>query len=199
VENFLIPITTIKGTAEFYRGGKMSISILLNDGFSADDNEIENLTDEQGILKQLIERLVERGHEVDLAQRIRNARYQSSLDATAHRRSGASTTSFGRRPGKRQHAFPRLRCCGRTAPILPKCPAGPDGFGDKIRSPYASSLKMQAIQPFSDERYSDSGKFSSVPASSVTGAAQSFRPIPRNLSSVRNLSVKEELSGFRIA
>jgi hypothetical protein len=108
----------------------MAVSIPLKGSLSASCEKIEDLEDlmdEHRILKQLIERLVERGLEVDLAHYLRYAGCEPAVNLTSNAYTGKSQKTV-----KRPFAVRGSRC-GRFAPwINVKHLAGYSGFGYKI-------------------------------------------------------------------
>jgi putative transposase len=116
-------------------GGEMAVSIPLKGSLSADCEKIESLEDlmdEHRILKQLIERLVERGLEVDLAHHLRYAGHEPVVYSTSNAYTGKSQKTLKRRAGKRPLAVRGARRGGFAPWIIPKRQAGLRDFGYKI-------------------------------------------------------------------
>ncbi|MGZ8143177.1 MAG: transposase [Methylosarcina sp.] len=127
----------------------MAVSIPLKGSLSADCEKIESLEDlmdEHRILKQLIERLVERGLEVDLAHHLHYAGHEPVIYSTSNAHSGKNQKTLKRKAGKRPLAARGARRRGFAPWIIPKHQAGSRDFGYKIPPPHAGRSPAHGIQ-----------------------------------------------------
>ena len=146
----------------------MTISNELIDSLLANYKKPEDLIGEQGILKQLTKRLVERALEVELSEHLGHGRHEPVVNPAGNTRNGKSTKTLKGDFGALPLEIPRDRHGSFEPQIIPKHQTRWNGFDDKILSLYARGMTVREIQAHLAEIYGT--EVSPTLISSVTDA-----------------------------
>ncbi len=146
----------------------MTVSNELIDSLLADYKKPEDLIGENGLLKQLTKRLVERALQAEMAQHLGHAKGDSVANAIGNTRNGKSRKTLKGEFGELPIEIPRDRHGSFEPQIIPKHQTRWDGFDDKILSLYARGMTVREIQSHLEEMYG--AEVSPTLISSVTEA-----------------------------
>ena len=146
----------------------MTVSNELIDSLLADYKKPEDLIGENGLLKQLTKRLVERALQAEMAQHLGHAKNDSVANATGNTRNGKSRKTLKGEFGELPIEIPRDRHGSFEPQIIPKHQTRWDGFDEKILSLYARGMTVREIQSHLEEMYG--AEVSPTLISSVTEA-----------------------------
>ena len=146
----------------------MTVSNELIDSLLADYKKPEDLIGENGLLKQLTKRLVERALQAEMAQHLGHAKNDSVANATGNTRNGKSVKTLKGEFGELPIEIPRDRHGSFEPQIIPKHQTRWDGFDEKILSLYARGMTVREIQSHLEEMYG--AEVSPTLISSVTEA-----------------------------
>lgn len=146
----------------------MTISNELIDSLLADYKKPEDLIGQNGLLKQLTKRLVERALEAEMAQHLGHAKSKSVSHASGNTRNGKSKKTLKGEFGELPIEVPRDRHASFEPQIIPKHQTRWAGFDEKILSLYARGMSVREIQSHLQEMYG--AEVSPTLISSVTDA-----------------------------
>lgn len=146
----------------------MTVSNELIDALLADYKKPEDLIGENGLLKQLTKRLVERALQAEMAQHLGHAKNDSVANASGNTRNGKSKKTLKGEFGELPLEIPRDRHGSFEPQIIPKHQTRWDGFDAKILSLYARGMTVREIQSHLEEMYG--AEVSPTLISSVTEA-----------------------------
>ena len=146
----------------------MTVSNELIDALLADYKKPEDLIGENGLLKQLTKRLVERALHAEMAQHLGHAKNDSVANAAGNTRNGKSRKTLKGEFGELPIEVPRDRHGSFEPQIIPKHQTRWDGFDQKILSLYARGMTVREIQSHLEEMYG--AEVSPTLISSVTEA-----------------------------
>jgi putative transposase len=146
----------------------MTVSNELIDSLLADYKKPEDLIGENGLLKQLTKRLVERALQAEMAQHLGHAKGDSVANAAGNTRNGKSRKTLKGEFGELPIEIPRDRHGSFEPQIVPKHQTRWDGFDAKILSLYARGMTVREIQSHLEEMYG--AEVSPTLISSVTQA-----------------------------
>ncbi len=146
----------------------MTVSNELIDSLLADYKKPEDLIGENGLLKQLTKRLVERALQAEMAQHLGHAKNDSVANATGNTRNGKSVKTLKGEFGELPIEIPRDRHGSFEPQIVPKHQTRWEGFDQKILSLYARGMTVREIQSHLEEMYG--AEVSPTLISSVTEA-----------------------------
>lgn len=146
----------------------MTVSNELIDSLLADYKKPEDLIGENGLLKQLTKRLVERALQAEMAQHLGHAKNDSVANSTGNTRNGKSVKTLKGEFGELPIEIPRDRHGSFEPQIIPKHQTRWDGFDQKILSLYARGMTVREIQSHLEEMYG--AEVSPTLISSVTEA-----------------------------
>ena len=131
----------------------MAINEELLDQLIAGYQKPEDLLGENGLLKQLTKRLIERAMQAELADHLGYAKNDSSGKNTGNSRNGTSKKRIKGDFGEIDIAVPRDRKSTFTPVLVPKGETRFKGFDDKIISMYARGMTTRDIQTHLEEIY----------------------------------------------
>jgi putative transposase len=131
----------------------MAINEELLDQLIAGYQKPEDLLGENGLLKQLTKRLIERAMQAELADHLGYAKNDSSGKNTGNSRNGTSKKRIKGDFGEIDIAVPRDRKSTFAPVIVPKGETRFKGFDDKIISMYARGMTTRDIQTHLEEIY----------------------------------------------
>ena len=146
----------------------MTVSNELIDSLLADYKKPEDLIGENGLLKQLTKRLVERALQAEMAQHLGHAKGGIVANAAGNTRNGKSKKTLKGEFGELPLEIPRDRHGSFEPQIIPKHQTRWDGFDEKILSLYARGMTVREIQSHLEEMYG--AEVSPTLISSVTEA-----------------------------
>ena len=146
----------------------MTVTNELIDSLLADYKKPEDLIGENGLLKQLTKRLVERALQAEMAQHLGHAKNDSVANATGNTRNGKSVKTLKGEFGELPIEIPRDRHGSFEPQIVPKHQTRWEGFDQKILSLYARGMTVREIQSHLEEMYG--AEVSPTLISSVTEA-----------------------------
>lgn len=147
---------------------KHDVSPGLLDSLLANYKKPEDLIGENGLLKQLTKRLVERALEAEMAEHLGHGKHQPVANPAGNARNGNSRKTLKGDFGELPIVIPRDRQ-GRFEPqLIPKHQTRWTGFDDKIVSLYARGMTVREIQQHLEEMYGT--EVSPTLISSVTDA-----------------------------
>jgi putative transposase len=124
----------------------MTVSNELLDSLLADYKKPEDLIGENGLLKQLTKRLVERALEAEMAEHLGHARNESVTHPSGNTRNGKSKKTLKGEFGELPIDIPRDRHGSFEPQLIPKHQTRWTGFDDKILSLYARGMTVREIQ-----------------------------------------------------
>jgi putative transposase len=131
----------------------MAINEELLDQLIAGYQKPEDLLGENGLLKQLTKRLIERAMQAEMADHLGYTKNDSSGKNTGNSRNGTSKKRIKGDFGEIDIAVPRDRKSTFTPVIVPKGETRFKGFDDKIISMYARGMTTRDIQTHLEEIY----------------------------------------------
>ena len=146
----------------------MTVSNELIDRLLADYKKPEDLIGQNGLLKQLTKRLVERALEVEMAEHLGHAKNEPVANPRGNTRNGKSKKTLKGDFGELPIDIPRDREGSFEPQIVPKHQTRWSGFDDKILSLYARGMTVREIQSHLEEMYG--AEVSPTPISTVTDA-----------------------------
>jgi putative transposase len=146
----------------------MTVSNELIDSLLADYKKPEDLIGENGLLKQLTKRLVERALQAEMAQHLGHAKNSSVANTAGNTRNGKSLKTLKGEFGELPIEIPRDRHSSFEPQIIPKHQTRWEGFDQKILSLYARGMTVREIQSHLEEMYG--AEVSPTLISSVTEA-----------------------------
>ena len=147
---------------------KKAVSKELLDGLLADYRKPEDLIGENGLLKQLTKRLVERALEAEMAEHLGHGKNEPVENPAGNTRNGKSQKTLKGEFGELPIAIPRDRHGTFEPQLIPKHQTRWTGFDDKILSLYARGMTVREIQSHLEEMYGT--EVSPTLISSVTDA-----------------------------
>ncbi len=146
----------------------MTITNELIDSLLADYKKPEDLIGENGLLKQLTKKLVERALQAEMAEHLGHAKNESVANPTGNTRNGKSKKTLKGDFGELPIEIPRDRHSSFEPQIVTKHQTRWAGFDDKILSLYARGMTVREIQSHLEEMYG--AEVSPTLISSVTDA-----------------------------
>jgi len=146
----------------------MTVTNELIDSLLADYKTPEDLIGENGLLKQLTKRLVERALQAEMAQHLGHAKNDSVANPVGNTRNGKSRKTLKGDFGELPIEIPRDRHASFEPQIITKHQTRWAGFDDKILSLYARGMTVREIQSHLEEMYG--AEVSPTLISSVTDA-----------------------------
>ncbi len=146
----------------------MTVSNELIDRLLADYKTPEDLIGENGLLKQLTKKLVERALQAEMAEHLGHAKNESVANPAGNTRNGKSRKTLKGDFGELPIEIPRDRHGSFEPQIVTKHQTRWAGFDDKILSLYARGMAVREIQGHLQEMYG--AEVSPTLISSVTDA-----------------------------
>ena len=131
----------------------MTVSNELIDRLLADYKKPEDLIGENGLLKQLTKRLVERALEAEMAEHLGHGKNEPVANPKGNTRNGKSKKTIKGEFGELPIEIPRDRDGSFEPQIVPKHQTRWTGFDDKILSLYARGMTVREIQAHLEEMY----------------------------------------------
>jgi putative transposase len=131
----------------------MTVSNELIDRLLADYKKPEDLIGENGLLKQLTKRLVERALEAEMAEHLGHGKNEPVANPRGNTRNGKSKKTLKGEFGELPIDIPRDRDGSFEPQIVPKHQTRWTGFDDKILSLYARGMTVREIQAHLQEMY----------------------------------------------
>jgi len=131
----------------------MTVSNELIDRLLADYKKPEDLIGENGLLKQLTKRLVERALEAEMAEHLGHGKNEPVANPKGNTRNGKSKKTLKGEFGELSIEIPRDRDGSFEPQIVPKHQTRWTGFDDKILSLYARGMTVREIQAHLEEMY----------------------------------------------
>lgn len=119
----------------------------------ADYKKPEDLIGENGLLKQLTKRLVEKALEAELTEHLGHDRHEAVANASGNTRNGKSKKTLKGEFGELPIEVPRDRKGSFEPQLIPKHQTRWAGFDDKIISLYARGMTVREIQSHLEEMY----------------------------------------------
>jgi len=113
----------------------------------------EDLTGENGVLKQLTKALIERAMETELTEELGYEKHGRESKETENRRNGTSKKTVRTDQGELEIDVPRDRKSAFEPKIIPKHSREFKGFDDKILSMYARGMSTREITEHLKEIY----------------------------------------------
>lgn len=146
----------------------MTVSNELIDSLLADYKKPEDLIGENGLLKQLTKKLVERALEAEMAEHLGHGKHEPVANPAGNTRNGKSKKTLKGEFGELPIEIPRDRQGSFEPQLVPKHQTRWSGFDDKILSLYARGMTVREIQGHLEEMYG--AEVSPTLISSVTDA-----------------------------
>jgi len=131
----------------------MTVTNELIDSLLANYQNPEDLIGENGLLKQLTKKLVERALEAEVAQRLGHAKNAAAANAAGNTRNGKSSKTLKGDFGELPIEIPRDRHGSFEPQIVTKHQTRWAGFDDRILSLYARGMTVREIQSHLQEMY----------------------------------------------
>ena len=131
----------------------MTVSNELIDRLLADYKKPEDLIGENGLLKQLTKRLVERALQAEMAEHLGHGKNEPVANPRGNTRNGKSKKTLKGEFGELPIEIPRDRDGSFEPQIVPKHQTRWTGFDDKILSLYARGMTVREIQAHLEEMY----------------------------------------------
>ena len=131
----------------------MTVCNELIDRLLADYKKPEDLIGENGLLKQLTKRLVERALEAEMAEHLGHGKNEPVANPKGNTRNGKSKKTLKGEFGELPIEIPRDRDGSFEPQIVPKHQTRWTGFDDKILSLYARGMTVREIQAHLEEMY----------------------------------------------
>jgi putative transposase len=131
----------------------MTVSNELIDQLLAGYKKPEDLIGENGLLKQLTKRLVERALEAEMTEHLGHTKNASVANVAGNARNGKSKKTLKGDFGELPIDIPRDRHASFEPQIVPKHQTRWTGFDDKILSLYARGMTVREIQGHLQEMY----------------------------------------------
>ena len=146
----------------------MTVSNELIDSLLADYKKPEDLIGENGLLKQLTKKLVERALQAEMAEHLGHAKHEAVANPAGNTRNGKSKKTLKGDFGELPIEIPRDRHGSFEPQIITKHQTRWAGFDEKILSLYARGMTVREIQSHLQEMYG--AEVSPTLISSVTDA-----------------------------
>ena len=146
----------------------MTVTNELIDSLLANYKKPEDLIGENGLLKQLTKKLVERALEAEMAHHLGHAKNETVANPGGNTRNGKSKKTLKGDFGELPIEVPRDRHASFEPQIVTKHQTRWSGFDDKILSLYARGMTVREIQSHLEEMYG--AEVSPTLISSVTDA-----------------------------
>jgi putative transposase len=146
----------------------MTVTNELIDSLLADYKKPEDLIGENGLLKLLTKKLVERALQAEMAQHLGHAKNDTVANPTGNTRNGKSKKTLKGDFGELPIEIPRDRHGSFEPQIVTKHQTRWAGFDEKILSLYARGMTVREIQSHLEEMYG--AEVSPTLISSVTDA-----------------------------
>ena len=146
----------------------MTVTNELIDSLLADYKRPENLIGENGLLKLLTKKLVERALQAEMAEHLGHAKNGTVANAAGNTRNGKSKKTLKGYFGELPIEIPRDRHGSFAPQFITKHQTRWAGFDEKILSLYARSMTVREIQSHLEEMYG--AEVSPTLISSVTDA-----------------------------
>lgn len=131
----------------------MTIDEKILDQLIAGYKKPEDLIGENGLLKELTKRLLERAMSAELTDHLGHAKNQAVMNASGNVRNGSYKKKVKGDFGEIEVGVPRDRDSSFEPLILPKGQSRFTGFDDKIISLYARGMTTREIQGHLEEAY----------------------------------------------
>ena len=128
----------------------------------------EDLIGENGLLKQLTKKLVERALQAEMTEHLGHDKHEAVMNATGNARNGKSSKTLKGEFGELPIEIPRDRDGSFQPQLISKHQTRWTGFDDKIISLYARGMTVREIQQHLGEMYGT--EISPTLISSVTDA-----------------------------
>ena len=146
----------------------MTVTNELIDSLLADYKKPEDLIGENGLLKLLTKKLVERALQAEMAEHLGHAKNDTVANPVGNTRNGKSKKTLKGDFGELPIEIPRDRHGSFEPQIVPKHQTRWAGFDEKILSLYARGMTVREIQSHLEEMYG--AEVSPTLISSVTDA-----------------------------
>ena len=140
-------------TAVLQERREMTVSNELIDSLLAGYKKPEDLIGENGLLKQLTKRLVERALQAELQEHLGHAKNDNVANVSGNTRNGKSRKTLKGEFGELPIEIPRDRHGSFEPQIIPKHQTRWEGFDQKILSLYARGMTVREIQGHLEEMY----------------------------------------------
>src|SRR5437773_11030894 len=131
----------------------MTVDIELNDTLQKDYQKPEDLIGENGLLKQLTKRLLERAMAAELTEHVGYEKHETAGHHSGNSRNGKSAKTLKGTFGTMPIEVPRDRHGSFEPQIIEKHQTRFTGFDDNIISLYARGLSTREIQQHLEEIY----------------------------------------------
>lgn len=131
----------------------MTLSNELIDSLLADYKKPEDLIGENGLLKQLTKRLIERALEAEMEEHLGHEKHAPVTNSVKNTRNGKSSKTLKGEFGQLPIEIPRDRQASFEPQIVTKHQTRWAGFDDKILSLYARGMTVREIQGHLEELY----------------------------------------------
>lgn len=125
----------------------------LIDSLLKDYKKPEDITGENGVLKQLTKRLLERAMQAEMTEHLGYEKHDPAGNNTGNSRNGKSSKTLTGEFGRLPIEVPRDRNSTFEPKIVPKGQTRFKGFDDKILSMYARGMTVREIQAHLEEMY----------------------------------------------
>ena len=132
---------------------KHEVSDELLSSLMANYKKPEDLIGENGLLKQLTKRLVEKALDAEMTEHLGHDRHEPVVNAVGNTRNGRSRKTLKGEFGALPIAIPRDRLGSFEPQLIPKHQTRWVGFDDKILSLYARGMTVREIQAHLEEMY----------------------------------------------
>ena len=119
----------------------------------ANDQKPEDLIGENGLLKQLTQRLVEKALDAQMTEHRGHEKHEPVANVAGNTRNGRSRKTLKGEFGELPIEIPRDRDGTFEPKRVPKHPTRWTGFDDKILSLYARGMTVREIQAHREEMY----------------------------------------------
>ena len=131
----------------------MTVTNELIDSLLADYKKPEDLIGENGLLKLLTKKLVERALQAEMAEHLGHAKHESVANPAGNTRNGTSRKTLKGDFGELPIEIPRDRHGSFEPQIVTKHQTRWAGFDEKILSLYARGMTVREIQSHLEEMY----------------------------------------------
>ena len=135
----------------------MTVTNELIDSLLADYKKPEDLIGENGLLKLLTKKLVERALQAEMAEHLGHAKNDTVANPTGNTRNGKSKKTLKGDFGELPIEIPRDRHGSFEPQIITKHQTRWAGFDEKILSLYARGMTVREIQSHLEEMYGAEG------------------------------------------
>src|SRR5574343_613636 len=122
-------------------------------GLLANYKKPEDLIGEEGLLKHLTKRVVERALEAEMTEHLGHGKHEQVANASGNTRNGKSRKTLKGEFGELPIEVPRDRHGSFEPQLIPKHQTRWTGFDDKIISLYARGMTVREIQAHLQEMY----------------------------------------------